>query len=235
MADGVQMEESSKRIDVYLEVGSKKVFAGSLDWPGWCRPGRDEDSALQALFEYGRRYAQVLEGTGLGFNPPEDSSQFTVVERLTGNTSTDFGAPDIAPSSDSAPFDAAVLQKSQVLLQAYWQAFDSTVQGASGKELRKGPRGGGRDLEGVVWHVLGAEAGYLARLARRHKVNQDAPYAEELDRIRPTILDALASAQRGELPESGPRGGVIWKPRYFVRRLAWHILDHTWEIEDRIL
>jgi hypothetical protein len=28
---------------------------------------------------------------------------------------------------------------------------------------------------------------------------------------------------------------VIWPPRYFVRRVAWHVLDHAWEIEDRIL
>jgi hypothetical protein len=25
----------------------------------------------------------------------------------------------------------------------------------------------------------------------------------------------------------------LWSPRYFVRRSAWHALDHAWEIEDR--
>jgi hypothetical protein len=25
-----------------------------------------------------------------------------------------------------------------------------------------------------------------------------------------------------------------WPPRYVVRRAAWHVLDHAWEIEDRI-
>jgi hypothetical protein len=24
-----------------------------------------------------------------------------------------------------------------------------------------------------------------------------------------------------------------WSPRFFVRRSAWHALDHAWEIEDR--
>ena len=24
-----------------------------------------------------------------------------------------------------------------------------------------------------------------------------------------------------------------WSPRYAVRRAAWHVLDHAWEIEDR--
>ena len=41
-------------------------------------------------------------------------------------------------------------------------------------------------------------------------------------------------AASGEMPERGPRGGVLWKPRYFVRRAAWHALDHAWEIEDRL-
>jgi hypothetical protein len=35
------------------------------------------------------------------------------------------------------------------------------------------------------------------------------------------------------LPAAGPRGGKIWSVRYFVRRTAWHALDHAWEIEDR--
>ena len=28
--------------------------------------------------------------------------------------------------------------------------------------------------------------------------------------------------------------GRALTPRYFVRRLAWHDLDHAWEIEDRV-
>ena len=33
----------------YLEVGKKRVFACALDWPGWCRSGRDERLAIEAL------------------------------------------------------------------------------------------------------------------------------------------------------------------------------------------
>jgi hypothetical protein len=229
------MNNTNTPIDVYLEVGAKKTFAGSIAWPGWCRWGRDEASALQDLLHYGPRYALVLDKTQLGFNPPRDVSQFEVVERLTGNKTTDFGAPDIAPSSDSRPMEKDELQRFGILLKACWEAFDSSIEAASGKELRKGPRGGGRDLEGVIRHVMGAEAGYLSRLAYKHKVDEGGNLSEELDKLRKAILDTLASAQRGELPERGPRGGVIWKPRYFVRRVAWHVLDHAWELEDRIL
>ena len=34
-------------------------------------------------------------------------------------------------------------------------------------------------------------------------------------------------------PPPGPRGGKRWLPRYFVRRVGWHVLDHALEIEDR--
>jgi hypothetical protein len=86
----------------------------------------------------------------------------------------------------------------------------------------------------VVHHVLGGDASYLARLAWKFKKDEGAKLSEELGRTRQAVLDALAAAVQGELPEHGPRGGVIWTPRYFVRRVAWHTLDHLWEIEDRV-
>lgn len=219
--------------DIYLEIGKKRTIAGALDWPGWCRSGRDEESALRSLLEYAPRYADVLHATRLGFQAPADTAAFTVVERLEGNTTTDFGAPDIAPSSDTRPIDDAELQRFQTLLKACWKAFDAAVRAATGHELRKGPRGGGRDLDAVVGHVLGAELSYLARLAWKFKPDGTEDQNETLLRGRAELLDALAAAARGELPTRGPRGGAIWSPRYFVRRVAWHVLDHAWEIEDR--
>jgi hypothetical protein len=228
------MIRSSNNIDVYLEIGKKRTFAGAIDWPGWCRIGRDEGSALQALVDYGPRYARILSATRLGFQAAGDASVLAVVERLEGNATTDFGAPAVAPSSDTSAVDDAELQRFQTLLEACWRAFDATVQAALGKELRKGPRGGGRDLEGIVRHVLGADVGYLARLAWKFEKSEEEDLSDGLGRTRQSILDALAAATRGEVPARGPRGGVTWAPRYYVRRVAWHVLDHTWEIEDRV-
>ncbi len=229
------MAQSSAPIDVYLEIGKKRTFAGALDWPGWCRSGRDEPSALHALLGAGPRYARVLQSSGLGFQAPADASAFVVVERLAGTTTTDFGAPDVAPSQDTQPVDAAALQRFRTLLQACWQAFDAAVQVASGQELRTGPRGGGRDLDGIARHVLGADQGYLARLAWKWQSKEGDDLNAELSRTREAILNVLAAAARGEVPARGPRGGAIWAPRYFVRRVAWHVLDHAWEIEDRVI
>jgi hypothetical protein len=228
------MARSSQTIEVYLEIGKKRTFAGAIDWPGWCRSGRDEDAALHALADSGPHFARVLHAAQIPFHAPAAASAFAVVERLEGNMTTDFGAPDATPSCDMRPVDDAELRRFQTLLHAYWQVFDATVQTASGKQLRKGPRGGGRDLDGIVRHVLGAEQGYLARLAWKREQRAAEDLREELGRTRQAVLDALAAAVRGELPARGPRGGVIWTPRYFVRRVAWHVLDHAWEIEDRV-
>lgn len=225
---------SSKNIDVYLEVGQKRTIAGALEWPGWSRSGRDEDEALQALADYGARYAAILDAAQISFRAPADASRFVVVERLVGDATTDFGAPGKAPSDDARPVDASELRRLETLLQAYWQAFDTEVQAAAGKELRKGPRGGGRDLDPIVQHVLESDGSYLSALGWKHKQRTEQAVSEQLAATRQAILDGLAAAVRGELPTHGPRGGARWTPRYFVRRLAWHLLDHLWEIKDRV-
>jgi hypothetical protein len=219
---------------VYLEVGEKRVVAGALEWPGWCRIGRDEESALQALVAYGPRYSRVVHGAQLEFTSPADPADFTVVERLKGDSATEFGVAAGTPSRDADPFGEDDLRRATAILRAVWRAFDAAVESAQGKELRKGPRGGGREAEKIVRHVWESEQSYLRNLGwRLEKVEGEDPGAG-LGRLREGILEALAAGMRGELPETGPRGGKLWKPRYFVRRSAWHILDHTWEIEDRI-
>ena len=199
-----------------------------MDWPGWCRSGRDETAALQTVRDYGPRYAQVLHLEGIEFHAPTGASAFAVTERHEGNATTDFGAPAIVLDADTEPMDRAELERVQAVLQACWQAFDRAAQRATGRELRKGPRGDGRDLDKIVDHILEADRAYLARLAWKHP-------GQELGPTRRAILDALDAAVHGDLPERGPRGGIIWPPRYFVRRVAWHVLDHAWEIEDRVV
>jgi hypothetical protein len=228
------MAGSSTSIEVYLEIGKKRTVAGALDWPGWCRIGRDEAAALQALADAGPRYARALHAVPLAFHAPADASAFAVVERLAGSATTDFGVPDVAPSGDARPVDDADLRRFEALLQACWQAFDRAVEAASGKELRKGPRGGGREVDGIIRHVLGAEASYVARLGRKVETDGAEVLRAALERTRGAALEALAAAARGEVPARGPRGGARWAPRYFVRRAAWHVLDHAWEIENRL-
>jgi hypothetical protein len=229
------MAGSTSKIELYLESGKKRTFAGAVEYPGWCRSGQDEQSAIQALCVFGPRYAHVLHSAQVEFQPPADASDFAVIERLEGDASTDFGAPGKIPSCDTQPLDEDEQQRLESLLLACWGTFEMAVGSASGRELRKGPRGGGRDVDKMVRHVLDAEAAYLARLGFKLKLPDDISLSGSIIQIRQTYLGALASATRGELPAEGPRGGARWPPRYYVRRSAWHVLDHAWEIEDRML
>jgi hypothetical protein len=215
-------------IPVYLEVGSKRVFAGALEWPGWARAGRDEDAALEALLAYGARYASVLPKE-LGFSVPADRSAFEVAERLEGNATTDFGAPGIVPAADQRPVNDDELARLVALLQASWDAFDRAARAAAGAELRKGPRGGGRDLDRIVSHVMGADQGYLRSLGGSFEGSGD----EDPDGLRSAILGTLDARGHGDPGRQGKRRSPPWPPHYFVRRSAWHALDHAWEIEDR--
>ena len=221
-------------VDAYVEVGAKRVFAGALEWPGWCRAGRDEDAALGSLLAYGPRYAAVLEGSGVRFSAPARLSTIRVRERLTGDATTDFGAPSVAPKADGRDIDRRRLTRQTTLLRATWDAFDRAVDGVD-RDLEKGPRGGGRRLDAIVAHVVGAEASYLKMIGGRAKDFEDPDPAAVAARAeeRSSVLEALERALTDAIPERGPRGGARWSAPYFVRRAAWHVLDHAWEIEDR--
>jgi hypothetical protein len=106
----------------------------------------------------------------------------------------------------------------EAALQACWRAFDAAVAAAAGREL-----------EEIIRHVQEAEPAYLAQLGGKPVPGLDPEPA------RQAALLALQAAVRGELPLRGPRGGRRWTSRYFVRRMAWHVLDHAWEIEDRLV
>ncbi len=197
--------------------------------------GGTRNPRCERCSEYAPRYARALQKTGLDFHAPADAAELSVVERLEGTATTDFGAPDAAPSVDTRPVEEADLKRFEQILKASWQALDQAAQAAAGKELRKGPRGGGREVEAIRGHVVGAEGGYLGALGWKLDKANAGNLEEEEAAARQAVLDALARAAREGVPPPGPRGGKRWLPRYFVRRVAWHILDHAWEIEDRVI
>jgi hypothetical protein len=218
----------ARKIEVYLEQGSKRTFAGAIGWPGWCRSGKDEASALDALFAYGPRFGKVVARSRLGFVAPASPSAFGVVERLKGNATTDFGAPDVPPSIDAEPITAADLRRFNSVLKASWSALDAAERRARGTTLATGPRGGGRDAAKILEHVVGAEESYLRMIGGK----LDERERDDRDAERAALLRVLETTSRDGVPPS-PRGGKRWAPRYFVRRSVWHVLDHAWELEDR--
>ena len=218
------------KLRVVVEVGSKKAFASALDWPGWSRSGRGEAEALEALLAYGPRYAPVANRARVAFNPPARSGEFTVVERLEGGGTTDFGAPGEAARGEDESISAADAKRLTALLKAAWATFDAVAARAAGVELAKGPRGGGRDLDKIVEHVREAELAYLGQLGSRPP---DDHAAGGLDTVRNAFVETLTARVQGEPLPNPRKTRKPWPPRYAIRRSAWHTLDHAWEIEDR--
>jgi hypothetical protein len=208
---------------IYLEVGDKRVFASALDWPGWTRSGKDEHLAIEALLAYRPRYAVVPKTAHIAF---PTTTQLKVVERVKGNATTDFGAPGIPASSDARPLWATEAERICELLAASWKVFDAVVAKAPA-ELRKGPRGGGRDRDKIADHIIDAESAYTPRLGLKLKTPErsDRPAVQA---TRKAILEAIRASAGG--PQVAEKR---WPPRYVARRMAWHLLDHAWEIEDR--
>jgi hypothetical protein len=220
-------------IGVYLEVARKRTFAGAIEWPGWCRSGKTETDALRALVDYGPRYAAAIGDAAKGLTLPGSSDELEVADRVEGNATTEFGAPGIAPAADERPLDRRELTRLSSILEASWRCLDRCVERARGVTLRKGPRGGGRELDAIVSHVLDAELSYLDRLGLRFRSEEPAAEAgERAAALRRRVLDTLDARLRGDVDTTGRRA-PLWSPRYFVRRAAWHVLDHAWEIEDR--
>jgi hypothetical protein len=210
---------------VYLEVGSKRVFACSIDWPGWARSGKDEDAALAALADYAPRYAVVAERAGKRFSA-RAGEDLEVVERVKGSATTEFGAPGVVPALDGEALTPHAAHKAADLVVASWAVL-AAVAKKSPAALRKGPRGGGRDRDKMLQHVLSAEAAYARKIDVRHKEPALGDTAA-VRALRDDIVAVLRAARSGEPPrEKG------WPPRYAARRIAWHVLDHAWEMEDR--
>jgi hypothetical protein len=211
-------------VRIYLEIAPKKVFAGALDWPGWCRSGRDEAAALAAFVTAAPRYGAVAALAGHPL--PTGAVEPEVAERLDGDASTTFGVPGAIAVADRTLVDGPTAARLASLVEAAWSTFDR-VAAAAPAELRKGPRGGGRDTAKVVAHVVAADHAY----AREIGVRLRPPAADDRGAIEAERA-AMLAVLRG--PSDGrPLADRRWPLRYAARRIAWHALDHAWEIEDR--
>jgi hypothetical protein len=222
---------AARTLKLLVERGAKRFFAGALDWPGWYRSGKTEAEAVERLLEYAPRYAAALRAAGVSPLPPSGNVTADVVERHAGGSGTDFGVPGVPARDDGKPLAAKELQRQRAILQAAWKAFDAAAAAARGKTLSVGPRGGGRNLEKMRGHVVEAEVAYLGQLGSRHA--KAAKGEDEMELVRREALETLDAIVHGR-PVDNPRNTKKpWSPRYFIRRSAWHALDHAWELEDR--
>ena len=210
---------------VYIEIGNKRSFACSLEWPGLSRVGKTEDEALAALGSYVPRYSPVAARAGVNFDL-SNGQQWLVVERVpTRSGGADFGVPTTVLASDSGDLGADEALRTAALLSASWEFLDAVAAEAP-PELRKGPRGGGRDRDAVVGHVAAAEQMFGRKVGLMLPV--PAPGDREV-----VVANRAAILEWCRSGKAHPAASEAWPPRYAARRLIWHVLDHAWEIEDR--
>jgi hypothetical protein len=218
---------SQLRVLIEEPTRGKRWVAVAADWPGLERGAKTDDEAVEKLARYIPRYLPVARRVGLDAELATETDP-TIIGRYTGTGATDFWGISFAPSPlDREPFDATTFDRSVGLLRAAWAEFDETVARVSA-DLRPGPRGGGRSRDRIVQHVLGQEGDDFSRRV-------GAPAEGDLD--TPAELaehrDRFVEAMRGWYAEGKPLGK--WTVPYLLRHSAYHVLDHTWEMQDRDL
>ncbi len=217
----------ANKLSIAIEVGpkGKKTVAVARDWPGLSRGAATEALAVARLLTYVPRYAVVAKLSGLNL----DDGDVEVVERYEGTGSTDFWGISFGFSEyDRQGVSTEELERELSLMEACWQFFDD-VRGRVSPEMRKGPRGGGRDRDRIVQHTIGTEYDWAKGLGIRPGEEQIPATRDSLEEHR----EAYSTAIRAHHNDGRASGN--WPLRFLIRHTAFHTLDHAWEMEDKDL
>ena len=141
---------------------NKRSVAFSIDWPGWSRGAKTAELALETLEAYRDRYRPIATLAGMS-REFDRAGRLKVVEDKVGTGSTDFWGISFSPSArERRPMREAELEGAITLLQACWAFFDRVAARVS-PEMRKGPRGGGRDRDRIIRHTIRTESEDFAK------------------------------------------------------------------------
>ncbi len=208
----------------------KKSAAFSLDWPGWERGAKSPELAVEMLESYRARYRHIADLAGLA--PEFDAAgPLEIVEDRIGPGSTDFWGISFAPSStEQGPMTEPELERGIALLRACWAFFDGVAARVS-PEMRKGPRGGGRDRDRIIRHVIRNESEDFARRVGLRIPEEGALTPDALRQYRDDYVAAMRAYNAGQVE----RPMRSWTLSYLIRHSAYHNLDHAWEMEDKDL
>jgi hypothetical protein len=208
----------------------KRSVAFSIDWPGWSRGAKTAELALETLGAYRERYRPVADLAGM-VREFDGAGPLEVVEYRVGTGSTDFWGISFSPSSaERGPMTDAELERGITLLQACWVFFDGVAARVSA-EMRKGPRGGGRDRDRIIRHTVRTESEDFAKQVGLRNPEGFALTPDGLRRHRETYVAAMRAYNAGLVK----RQMRSWTLPFLIRHSCFHALDHAWEMEDKDL
>ena len=215
------------RIEIAEEIGAKKAFAWAIDWPGWCSEWQDGGAGPRRHSSRTRPATRGRQGGAGSSCPSVDGDVLDVVESVTGGSGTDFGVPSAITDARSTARDAGRGGAPGGARRGRLDGLRRVAAGAPAS-LRKGPRGGGRDRDKMIGHVIEADHAYAREIGVRLP---EPPLRRARGRSRRSEPPCSMSCARPS--DGGPLADRKWTQRYAARRIAWHALDHAWEMEDR--
>ena len=208
----------------------RKAVAFAVDWPGWSRGAKTPELALAALESYRERYRPIARAAGMA-DEFDTAGRLKVIEDRVGSGSTDFWGISFSPSSSERhePMRDAELDRKIALLRASWKFFDRVAARVSA-EMRKGPRGGGRDRDRIIRHTIRTESEDFAKQVGLRIPEGAALSAAGLKAHRTAYPNAMRAYNGG----AGKRMRS-WTLPFLIRHTAFHVMDHAWEMEDKDL
>lgn len=218
-------------VRIVLERGpkGKRFVAFAVDWPGWSRGGRTPDAAVAALESYRSRYRPVAVRARMGAEF-DRAGPLSVIEDRVGTGSTDFWGISFSPSAaEREPMTDEELERKIRLLKACWAHFD-TIAARVSAEMRKGPRGGGRDRDRIVRHTIRTESEDFAKQVGLRILEEAALTPDGLRSHRKSYVAAMEAYNSGE-----GRRMRSWNLPFLIRHSAYHTMGHAWEMEDKDL
>ena len=206
----------------------KRSVAFCLDWPGWSRGAKTAALALETLETYRDRYRPIASLAGMA-SEFASVGPLEVVEDKVGTGSTDFWGISFSPAAaEQDPMSEAELERGITLLRGCWAFFDSVAARVS-PEMKKGPRGGGRDRDVIIRHTIRNESEEFAKRVGLRIPERAAMTPEGLLQHRESYVAAMRAYNAGEIP----RRMRTWTLPFLIRHSAFHTLDHAWEMEDK--
>jgi len=221
----------TEMLRLILEVGKneRRIVAGATDWPGFDRWGRTDDEAIATLTSYRPRYARVADRAGLR-DEFARQTDIEIVERITGSSSADYwGIAHVPSAIEGKVLQPPELERRLTLLKACWAEFDETAERVSA-DLRPGSRGGGRTRDEIIRHVHVNEPQQMTRKVEVRTPREIVLTPDGRAAHREATLDAIRAYNA-----EGRIAGRSWPIQFLIRRLAHHLTDHAWEMEDRDL